>query len=80
MACGCATVAYGRVACAPTSFHCAPSDAFHPTEQAEQEELDGVTITIRLISDSAGKELLMANEPCLDGSLVRPAFGSFLFL
>jgi hypothetical protein len=37
-------------------------------------------IAIRLIGDSARKELSMANELCLDGSLARPAFSSFLFL
>jgi hypothetical protein len=80
MACGCTAVACGRVTYAPAAFHCALSDAFHPTKRAEQEELDRVMITIRLINDSAGKELSMANESCLEGSLARPAFSSFLFL
>jgi hypothetical protein len=34
-------------------------------------------IVIRLIGDSARKELSMANELCLDDSLARPAFSSF---
>jgi hypothetical protein len=78
MTCGRAAVACGRVACAPISFHCAPSYVFHPTERAEREELDGVMIVVRLIGDSVGKELSMANKRsrlCLDGSLARPAFG-----
>jgi hypothetical protein len=47
-------MACGRTAHASTSFHCTPLDPFHPTEWTEHEELDGVTVTIRLIGDSTG--------------------------
>jgi hypothetical protein len=78
MACGCAAVACGRAARASASFHSAPSDLFHPTTRVEQEELDGVTVVVRLIGDTEGREISMANqrrEVRIAGSLVRPTFG-----